>query len=90
MSSLADLITLRLHNAFPDAHIDLRDDSASHKGHQHNTTGGGHFTLKITSDQFTDKSLLARHQLIYTTLGDLIPTQLHALKIIAKTTTELL
>jgi len=85
MTAVEKLITDRLRVAFPDAKIELRDDSASHKGHVHNTTGGGHFTLKITSAKFTGHASLSRHRLIYAALGDLIPNQVHALKIITKT-----
>ncbi len=85
MTPIKKLIIDRLLVAFPDAKIELRDDSASHKGHKHNSTGGGHFTLKITSAKFTGHTLLSRHRLIYAALGDLIPNQVHALKIITKT-----
>ncbi len=62
--------------------IEIQDDSALHAGHAGNT-GGGHFTLKIVSSQFSQKSQIIRHRLIYQALTDLIPQQIHALSILA-------
>ena len=62
--------------------LDIKDDSALHAGHIGNT-GGGHFTLKIVSSQFSQKSQIIRHRLIYKALTDLIPQQIHALSILA-------
>jgi BolA protein len=62
--------------------LEIHDDSALHAGHAGNT-GGGHFTLKIVSSQFSQKSQIIRHRLIYQALTDLIPQQIHALSILA-------
>lgn len=62
--------------------LEIQDDSTLHAGHAGNT-GGGHFTLKIVSSQFSQKSQIIRHRLIYQALTDLIPQQIHALSIIA-------
>lgn len=62
--------------------LELQDDSALHLGHAGNT-GGGHFTLKIVSSQFSQKSQIIRHRLVYQALTDLIPQQIHALSILA-------
>ncbi len=62
--------------------LEIQDDSALHAGHAGNT-GGGHFTLKIVSSQFSQKSQIIRHRLIYQALTDLMPQQIHALSILA-------
>jgi BolA family transcriptional regulator, general stress-responsive regulator len=62
--------------------LEIKDDSAMHAGHAGNT-GGGHFTLTIVSSQFSQKSQIIRHRLIYQALADLIPQQIHALSILA-------
>lgn len=62
--------------------LEIQDDSALHAGHKGNT-GGGHFTVKIVSSQFSQKSQIIRHRLIYQALTDLIPQQIHALSILA-------
>jgi BolA family transcriptional regulator, general stress-responsive regulator len=79
--NLAETITARLVSLQPIS-IDIQDDSAKHAGHAGNT-GGGHFTLKIVSSQFSQKSQIIRHRLIYQALADLIPQQIHALSILA-------
>jgi BolA family transcriptional regulator, general stress-responsive regulator len=76
--SLHDEIMARLQQ-FAPSKIELIDNSALHKEHANN--GGGHFQLKITSSQFCGKSQIMRHRLIYETLADLIPQQIHALSI---------
>jgi BolA family transcriptional regulator, general stress-responsive regulator len=62
--------------------LEIQDDSAMHAGHAGNT-GGGHFTLKIVSSQFSQKSQIMRHRMIYQALTNLIPQQIHAISILA-------
>ena len=78
---LVDIIKSRLSALNPQS-LEITDDSALHAGHAGNT-GGGHFTLKIVSSQFSQKSQIIRHRLIYQALTDLIPQQIHALSILA-------
>lgn len=78
---LAEIIKARLAVLEP-TRLEIQDDSASHAGHAGNS-GGGHFTLTIVSSQFSQKSQIMRHRLIYQTLTDLIPQQIHALSILA-------
>ena len=79
--TLIETIKIRLSSLQPIS-LDIKDDSALHAGHAGNT-GGGHFTLKIVSSQFSQKSQIIRHRLIYQALTDLIPQQIHALSILA-------
>ena len=79
--TLTETIKIRLASLQPIS-LDIKDDSALHAGHSGNT-GGGHFTLKIVSSQFSQKSQIIRHRLIYQALTDLIPQQIHALSILA-------
>ena len=81
MISLTETIKTRLAILQPIS-LTIQDDSALHAGHAGNT-GGGHFTLKIVSSQFSQKSQIIRHRLIYQALNDLIPQQIHALSILA-------
>lgn len=78
---LKNIISLRLNTLSPSL-LEIQDDSASHAGHKGNG-GGGHFNIKIVSAQFQDQSQIARHRLIYTILGDLMPHTIHALSILA-------
>jgi len=70
------------------AHLEIRDDSASHAGHAGAQSGGGHFFLTIVSDTFAGQPTLARHRKIYDLLGDLMHSRIHALSIKAHTPDE--
>lgn len=79
--TLVETIRCRLATLEPSM-LEIIDDSALHKGHAGNS-GGGHFTIKMTSSHFSEKSPIMRHRLIYQALNDLIPQKIHALSIIA-------
>lgn len=68
--------------------IDISDDSALHAGHAGARSGGGHYSITIVSTQFQGKNTVARHRLIYETLGDMMRTSIHALAIRALTADE--
>jgi BolA protein len=65
--------------------IDIADDSALHAGHAGARSGGGHYRLTIVSPRFAGLSTVARHRLVYDTLGDLMKRDIHALAITART-----
>ncbi|MES2579877.1 MAG: BolA family protein [Pseudomonadota bacterium] len=79
--NLTEIIQTRLAQLNPIS-LELKDDSALHAGHAGNT-GGGHFSLKIVSSQFSQKSQIMRHRLIYQALTDLMPGKIHAISILA-------
>jgi BolA family transcriptional regulator, general stress-responsive regulator len=63
--------------------LDIVDDSAKHAGHAGAKSGGGHYRLSIVSPQFTGKTTVARHRLIYGALGSMMQRDIHALAIAA-------
>jgi BolA protein len=67
--------------ALQPSRMELADDSALHAGHEGAKGGGGHFRLVIVSDQFSGKSTVARHRMIYAALGPMMQQQIHALAI---------
>ena len=79
--NLIEIINTRLASLEPIS-LEIRDDSALHAGHAGNT-GGGHFSLTIVSSQFSQKSPIMRHRLVYQALADLIPQHIHAISILA-------
>lgn len=85
--TLVEEITSRL-QCFEPSLLEISDDSAMHAGHKGNG-GGGHFSLKIASSQFSNKSQIMRHRLIYQALAGLIPVRIHALSIDAQTSENL-
>jgi len=78
-----------LRDKYPDATIDLVNESHLHAGHTGAEDGRGHFRLNIISDHFSGQSLVQRHQAIYKILDDMLKTDIHALAINAKTPGEL-
>ena len=77
-SNTESQIRERLAALQPDS-IDIGDDSALHAGHAGAAGGGGHYTLRIVSARFAGQSRVARHRLVYDTLGSLMQHQIHAL-----------
>jgi BolA protein len=78
------IITERLQQHFSPAHLDVIDDSHKHVGHAGAQGGAGHYTVVISSSVFHGKTRIESHREIYHVLNDLIPSEVHALKIIIK------
>lgn len=68
-------------------HLEIGDDSALHAGHA-GAREGGHYRVTIVSERFAGLPTLARHRLVYDTLGELMRTEIHALSITAATPDE--
>jgi len=72
----------RLNSALSPTAIELNDDSEQHRGHGgYNPAGESHFSLRIESPAFADKSRVERQRMIYAALGDLMRERVHALSI---------
>jgi BolA family transcriptional regulator, general stress-responsive regulator len=71
-------------------HIEIIDESARHAGHAGARSGGGHYQLSIVSPRFNGLSMLQRHRMIYDLLGELMNKEIHALRIDARASVELL
>jgi BolA protein len=62
--------------------MDLQDESGQHAGHAGaRPSGGSHWQLTIVSEAFRGKSAVARHRMVYEALGDLMKSDIHALRI---------
>ena len=70
-----------LEQAFSSALVAVEDDSARHAGHAGARDGAGHFLVRIESEDFTGRSRLERHRLVYKALADMLPREIHALNI---------
>ncbi|MGQ0698229.1 MAG: BolA family protein [Panacagrimonas sp.] len=73
-----------LHAAFPDARIELEDESHLHAGHAGAQSGRGHFRVAIAAAAFKGLAPIARHRAVYAALGELMQTDIHALSIDAR------
>ncbi len=68
--------------------LNIQDNSYQHAGHEGAKSGGGHFSVQITSPLFTGKSSVQRHQMVYAALGNLMHSEIHAVSIAAKAPDE--
>lgn len=74
-------IETRLQAAFHPAVLEVQDDSAAHAGHAGSAGGAGHYTVVIGAETFQSLSRIAVHRAVYGVLADLIPEEIHALRI---------
>ena len=83
-----DMIRAHLEAAFSPERMELTDESHLHAGHAGAEGGRGHYRLHIVSHAFAELRPIARHQLVYRSLGELMQTDIHALSITALTPVE--
>ena len=76
-----------LRDALAPAEIEVDDDSHLHAGHA-GAREGRHFTVRLTSARFSGLSRVARHRLVYDSLGSLAEQGVHALAIVARAPEE--
>ncbi|MDD5114522.1 MAG: BolA family transcriptional regulator [Methylobacter sp.] len=74
--------------AFGPEVLEIIDNSAAHAGHAGARSGGGHYHVTIVAEAFEGKSMVQRHQLVYSALGDMMKQQIHALGINALSPSE--
>jgi BolA family transcriptional regulator, general stress-responsive regulator len=86
---VASRIRSRLDAALSPTKVEVVDESARHAGHTGaRPEGETHFRLTIVAETFAGKRLVDRQRLVYTALGDLMRTDIHALSIIALSPAE--
>ena len=83
------LIRTALESAFTPTALTLEDESHLHHGHAGARSGRGHFKLHIVAPEFATLTLVARHRRVYTALGALMETDIHALSIEALSPDEI-
>ena len=83
----AQEIEERLRLALSPTHLEVLDDSHLHAGHA-GAREGRHFTVRLSSARFAGLSRVARHRLVYDSLGPLAAQGVHALAIVAKASDE--
>jgi len=82
------LIRSQLESALEAQSVEVVDDSHKHAGHDGARDGRGHFRVRVVSSHFEGRRPIARHQLVYGALGDLMRSDIHALSITALTPAE--
>lgn len=76
-----------LQQALEPSTLNVDDDSHLHAGHA-GAREGRHFTVHIRSSRFQGLGRVARHRLVYDSLGPLSAQGIHALAIVAKSPDE--
>jgi BolA protein len=74
----------RLEARFNPAELAVDDESHLHHGHAGAALGLSHFRVRIVSEAFRGLPSVARHQLVYAAVADLLKTDIHALAIEAR------
>jgi BolA protein len=69
--------------ALHPASVEVTDDSHLHAGHAGARDGKGHYSVRIVASCFTGLRPMARHQLVYRAVADMMHTDIHALSIVA-------
>tara|TARA_B100000614_G_scaffold244893_1_gene249515 strand:+ start:207 stop:476 length:270 start_codon:yes stop_codon:yes gene_type:complete len=71
-------IKRRLEKKLDLIHFEIKDFTGRHLNHKLHE-GGFHLETTIVSDNFTDKTLIERHRLVYDAMGELMKHEIHAL-----------
>ena len=88
MLGLSSLIQQKLQCQLSPIELTVEDESHLHRGHA-GAKEGGHYRIKIISNQFKGLNRIQRHRLIYSTLKDDFQRGIHALAIQAQAPDEL-
>jgi BolA protein len=83
----ADQLEERLRAALQPTLLRVEDDSHLHAGHA-GARDGQHFSVHLVSPRFAGLGRVARHRLVYDSLGSLAALGVHALAIVAKAPDE--
>ena len=82
-SDRASRIKKLLEEAFAPLELEIVDESHLHAGHAGARDGRGHFSVRIVSESFRDTRQLDRHRMVFAALGDMMRTDIHALRVSA-------
>jgi BolA protein len=82
-----DYIEQCINENFSPTALEIIDDSHLHAGHA-SAKGGGHFRVNIVSSAFAGQSMIQRHRMVYSAMGDAMKSEIHALSIKAYTPDE--
>ena len=88
MTSRSETIEHLLRSALQPTELLVKDQSHLHEGHAGAKEGKGHFDVTVVSEQFDGLNRIARHRLVYDSLGAFMESDIHALRITALTSAE--
>ena len=84
-----EVIVSRIREHLSAESVEIDDQSHLHAGHAGAAGGGGHYEVTIVASCFKGLNTLARHRLVYESVGDLMKNEIHALSIQAYSAEEL-
>jgi BolA family transcriptional regulator, general stress-responsive regulator len=77
---VADEIHARLEAVFTPIRLEVIDESEQHRGHGGWREGGEtHFRVRMTADELTPLTRIARHRAVHAALGPDLVGRIHAL-----------
>lgn len=89
MTGTTEKMRRKLEIALSPLHLEIVDDSESHRGHGGYREGGeSHFNMEIVSDAFKGVSRVARQRLVFDALKDELAGPVHALSLRCMTPEE--
>ncbi len=88
MTDRVETIEKRLRAAFSPKELLVKDQSHLHAGHAGAQDGRGHFDVTIVSEDSGDIGRLQRHRMVFDALGEMMDTDIHALRVQALTPDE--
>ena len=77
-----------LTEAFSPDVLRVKDQSHLHAGHEGAKDGRGHFDITIVANGFLGQNRVQRHRMVYAALGELLESDIHAVRITATTASE--
>ena len=78
--TIAEEMRSKLQDKFDPHHLEIVDDSESHRGHAGFREGGeSHFNISIASKHFAGLSRIDRHRAVHAALGKDLVARVHAL-----------
>ena len=83
-----DELLERFSRVFPEAAIQVEDESHLHVDHVGASGGAGHFRVRVIDAGFNGLQRISRHRLVYGAVSDWMPARVHALNIVAMTLEE--
>lgn len=83
VATRSERIHLQLTQALQPDVLEIVDDSHLHAGHEGARDGKGHFSVRVVAAAFKGLRPMARHQLVYRAVAELMHTDIHALSIVA-------
>jgi len=87
--TIAETIRAKLEAAFSPSHLDIRDESALHHGHEGAREGGEtHFRVSIVSAKFEALTRVERHRAVHDALDAELRSRIHALALTLLTPAE--